>query len=611
MKGYTGKLIRVDLTNKTIKTEKLNMNYAKDYFGGRGLGSKYLYEEVDPTIDALSPENKLIFMTGPVTGTYATCAGRFNVVAKAPLTGTIGAANSGGYFGPELKFAGYDGIIFEGKSNTPVYLHINDDLVEIKDASHLWGKNVFETTDMLLAENEDDAKVACIGPAGENLVLFAAIMNDRDRAAGRSGLGAIMGSKNLKAVVVKGTNGIGVANAMQFNKAAQDAREKVLANGVTGKNGGLQTYGTEVLVNILNEMHALPTNNWQSSRFDDAEKISGEYLTEKYLVKNKACFACPIGCGRVVKIPDGKYKGIVAGPEYEAGWSYGASCGINDINEIDKANHVCNMLGMDPITMGATIACAMELYEKGYLPKEDLGGEELLFGDAQSIMKWTEKTGNREGFGDVLALGSYRMAEKYGHPEFSMTVKKQEMPAYDGRAIQGMGLSYATSNRGGCHVRGYVTSTEVLGIPMKTDPLTTEGKAGLVKLFQDLTAVVDSSDICLFTTFAIGLPEVSNLLRGTVGIDMTDEEILKAGERIWNLEKIFNLEAGLTREDDYLPPRLLKEPVTSGPSKGKVTELEVMLNEYYAARGWDEYGVPTDEKLEELGLVMKSAQEAY
>lgn len=261
--------------------------------------------------------------------------------------------------------------------------------------------------------------------------------------------------------------------------------------------------------------------------------------------------------------------------------------------------------------MGATIACAMELYEKGYLPKEDLGGEELVFGDAQSIMKWTEKAGYREGFGDILALGSYRMAEKYGHPEFSMTVKKQEMPAYDGRAIQGMGLSYATSNRGGCHVRGYVTSTEVLGIPMKTDPLTTEGKAGLVKLFQDLTAVVDSSDICLFTTFAIGLPEVSNLLRGTVGIDMTDEEILKAGERIWNLEKIFNLEAGLTREDDYLPPRLLKEPVTSGPSKGKVTELEVMLNEYYTARGWDEYGVPTDEKLEELGLEMKSAQEAY
>lgn len=611
MKGYTGNLIRVNLNDKVIKVEKLNMDYANQFIGGRGLGSKYLYEEIDPQIDALSPENKLIFMTGPMTGTYAACAGRFNVVAKAPLTETIGAANSGGYFGPELKFAGYDGIIFEGKANKPVYLHINDDLIELKDASHLWGKNVFETTDMLLNENEEDAKVACIGPAGEKLVLFAAIMNDKDRAAGRSGLGAVMGSKNLKAVVVKGTNGIGVANPLQFNQAAADARQKVTTNAVTGIGGGLASYGTEVLVNILNEMHALPTNNWQTSRFEDADKISGEYLTENYLVKNKACFACPIGCGRVVKIPDGKYKGIVAGPEYEAGWSYGASCGVNDLNAINKANHVCNMLGMDPITMGATIACAMELYEKGYITDDDLGGKELKFGDAEKILEWTEKTGHREGFGDLLALGSYRLAEKFGHPEFSMTVKKQEMPAYDGRAIQGMGLSYATSNRGGCHVRGYVTSTEVLGIPMKTDPLTTEGKAPLVKLFQDLTALVDSSDICLFTTFAIGLPEISGMLRGTVGIDMTDEELLKAGERTWNLEKLFNLEAGLTRQDDMLPPRLLNEPVTSGPSKGKVTELEVMLDEYYEVRGWNKEGVPTEEKLQELSLENRAIAEAY
>ena len=611
MKGYTEKIIRVDLTNKIIRIEKLNMDYAKEYIGGRGLGSKYLYEEIDPQIDALSPENKLIFMTGPVTGTNATCAGRFNVVAKAPLTGTIGAGNTGGYFGPELKFAGYDGIIFEGKANSPVYLHINDNLVELKDAKHIWGKNVFETTDMLINENEENAKVACIGPAGEKLILFAAVMNDKDRAAGRSGLGAVMGSKNLKAVVVKGSNGIGVAKPLQFNKAVADAREKVTANGVTGTGGGLATYGTEVLVNILNEMHALPTNNWLASRFEDADKISGEYLTENYLIRNKACYACPIGCGRTIKIPDGKYKGVVAGPEYEAGWSYGASCGINDLNEINKANHVCNMLGLDPITMGATIACAMELYEKGYITKEDLDGGELKFGDANCIMKLTEDTGNREGFGDKLALGSYRLADMYGHPELSMTVKKQEMPAYDGRAIQGMGLSYATSNRGGCHVRGYVTSTEVLGIPMKTDPLSTEGKAALVKLFQDLTALVDSSDICLFTTFAIGLPEVSGMLRGTTGFEYSDEEMLLVGERIWNLEKLFNLQAGLTREDDLLPPRLLNEPVTSGPSKGKVTELEVMLDEYYQLRGWDKEGVPTDEKLDGLSLSNRGLAEAF
>lgn len=608
MNGWTEKLIRVNLSDKTIKIEKLNMDDAKLYIGGRGLGSKYLYDEIDPEIEPLSPENKLIFMTGPMTGTYATCAGRFNVVAKAPLTGTIGASNSGGHFGPELKFAGYDGIIFEGKSDEPVYLHINDNKIELKSAEHLWGKNVMETTDILLQENEEDAKVACIGPAGEKLVLFATVMNDKDRAAGRSGLGAVMGSKNLKAVVVKGTNGIGVANKSEFMKSTLDARKKVLSNPVSGKGGGLATYGTQVLVNILNECHALPTNNWQTSRFEDADKISGEYLTENYLIRNKACFACPIGCGRVIKIPDGKYKGIVAGPEYEAGWSFGASSGVNDMNAIDKANHVCNLLGMDPITMGATIACAMELYEKGIITNKDLDGKELIFGDAESIIEWAEKTGNREGFGDVMALGSYRMAEKYGHPEFSMSVKKQEMPAYDGRAIQGMALEYATSNRGGCHVRGYLTSPEVLGIPLKTDPLVTEGKAALLKLFQDLTSMIDSSDICLFTTFAIGLPEISAMLRNTIGIDMSDEEILMAGERIWNLERLFNIEAGFTRNDDTLPPRLLHEAVTSGPAKGRVADLDKMLDEYYQLRGWDEYGIPTSEKIEELSISIKAIE---
>lgn len=599
MKGWTGKLIRVNLTNETIKVEDLNMNDASLYLGGRGLGSKILYDEIDPLIDPLSSENKLIFMTGPMTGTYAACAGRFNVVAKAPLTGTIGAANSGGHFGPELKFAGYDGIIFEGKSDTPVYLHIHNDLIEIKNAQHLWGKDVMETTDMLLKENEEDARVSCIGPGGENQVLFATVMNDKDRAAGRSGLGAVMGSKNLKAVVVRGTNGIGVENKGEFMKAVLDARGKLQSHPVTGQ--GLAAYGTEVLVNILNEAHSLPTRNWQTSWFEDADKISGEYLAENYLVRNKACFSCPMGCGRVIRIPDGEYKGIVSGPEYESAWSYGASCGVNDMNAIDKANHVCNLMGIDPITMGATIACAMELYEKGAITEEDLG-QELKFGDAESIIELTKKTGNREGFGDVLALGSYRMAEKYGHPELSMSVKKQEMPAYDGRAIQGMALSYATSNRGGCHVRGYLTSPEVLGIPIKTDPLVTEGKAGLLKTFQDLTAVVDSSDICLFTTFAIGLPEISDMLRATTGLEFTDDEVLQTGERIWNLEKMFNLEAGLSKLDDILPDRLLNEPLTSGPAKGKVAELDVMLEEYYQVRGWDTEGIPTDEKVEELSI---------
>jgi aldehyde:ferredoxin oxidoreductase len=602
MKGWTEKILRVNLNDKSIKIEKIDMDDAKKYIGGRGLGSKILYDEIDPKIDPLDPENKLIFMTGPMTGTYATCAGRFNVIAKAPLTGTIGAANSGGHFGPELKFAGYDGIIFEGKADSQMYLHINNDDIELKDASHLWGKDVMETTDILLKETEEDARVACIGPAGENQVLFATVMNDKDRAAGRSGLGAVMGSKNLKAVVVRGNKGVGVADKDLFQEAVLEARNKIRKDPITGIDGGLATYGTQVLVDILNDAHSLPTNNWQASRFEDAENINGEYLKENYLIRNKSCFACNIGCGRVIKIPDGEYKGIVAGPEYEAGWSYGASCGVDDMNAIDKANHVCNMLGMDPITLGATIACAMELYEKGIITKEDLGGKELEFGDAEGILEWTEKTGYREGFGDLLALGSYRMAEKFGHPEYSMSVKKQEMPAYDGRAIQGMALEYATSNRGGCHVRGYLTSPEILGVPEKTDPLTTEGKPELLKTFQDLTGLVDSSDICLFTTFALGLPEIAKMLRGATGLDYSDEEMLQIGERIWNLERMFNIEAGFSKEDDTLPPRLLNEPVKSGPAKGKVAELDDMLDNYYENRCWDLDGIPTVEKLEELSI---------
>jgi len=600
MFGWVGKIIRVNLSDGSIKKEALNMKDAQKYFGGRGLGTKIMMDEVDPKVDPFSPENKVIFMTGPLTGTFASSAGRYEVVTKAPLTGTIGASNSGGHFGPELKYAGYDGIIFEGKAEKPVYLYINDDVVELRCAEHLWGKSVFETTDELLKETVEDARVACIGPAGEKLVLFATVMNDKHRAAGRSGLGAVMGSKNLKAVVVKGSGSIKVARPKEFMDACADARNKLKAHPVTGQ--GLAAYGTEILVNILNQSGALPTRNWRDGGcFENADDTSGETLTAKYLVRNKGCFGCNIGCGRVTRIPDGPFKSFGEGPEYEAGWSYGADCGVSDLAAICKANFLCNEYGIDPITTGATIACAMEMYEKGILSREEIG-RDLPFGDAEGIVELTRMAALREGFGDKLAEGSYRLASRYGHPELSMTVKKQEMPAYDGRGVQGMGLEYATSNRGGCHVRGYMTSVEILGIPEKLDPLVTDNKASWLKTFQDLTAVVDSVGICLFTTFGIGLPEISAMLRAAVGVDMSDEEVLKAGERIWNLEKLFNLEAGFTKADDTLPERLLKEPIPSGPAKGKVVELDTMLKEYYELRGWDEEGVPTEEKKAELSL---------
>jgi aldehyde:ferredoxin oxidoreductase len=601
MFGWTGNLLRVNLTDRTIKKEALCPKDAEMYLGARGLATKIMMDEVDPKVDPLSEENKLIFMTGPLTGTFASSGGRYEVVAKAPLTGTIGASNSGGQFGPELKYAGYDGIIFEGRAEKPVYLWIEDDKAEIRDASHLWGKNVFETTDTVLAETAEDARVACIGPGGEKKVLFAGVLNDRNRAAGRSGLGAVMGSKNLKAVAVKGSKSIKVADPEGFMEACTDARKKLKEHPVTG--GGLPTYGTQILINILNQSGALPTRNWRDGGiFEEAEGISGETLTEKYLVRNKGCFGCPIGCGRITRIPEGKFKSFGEGPEYEAGWALGASCGVGDLEAVSKANFICNELGIDPITTGATIACAMEMYEKGILTEEEIG-RAIPFGDAEALVELTRMIGLREGFGDVLAEGSYRMASKYGCTELSMSVKKQEMPAYDARGVQGMGLEYATSNRGGCHVRGYLTSPEILGIPEKLDPLVTEGKAGWLKIFQDLTAVVDSAGICLFTTFAIGLPEISSMLRTATGINATDEEVLKAGERIWNLERLFNIKAGFTAADDTLPPRLLKEPLKSGPAKGKVVELEEMLPEYYEVRGWGADGVPTAEKLKDLSIV--------
>lgn len=596
--SYMGTIIRVDLAAGTVKKEPLNMKNAEEYVGARGLGTKYFCDEVDPKVDPLGPDNKLIFMTGPLTGTAASCSGRYEVVAKAPLTGTIGAANSGGHFGPELKYAGYDGIIFEKQSEKPVYLYIEDRRVELKDASDLWGRTVYEVTDILNERHGESARVACIGPTGENLCLYAGVMNDKHRAAGRGGLGAVMGSKKLKAVVVKGTGSIQVARPEGFMNAITDARTKLKAHPVTGE--GLAAYGTQILVNIINESGAMPVDNWRDgSHFDKGEDISGEALVDKYLVRNKGCFGCCIGCGRVTRIPDGPYKALGEGPEYEAGWSFGADCGVSDLAAVCKANFICNEYGFDPITLGSTIACAMELYDIGALPEEEIGFP-LRFGDAAAMVKCAELTGKGEGFGKQLAMGSYRLAEKYGHPELSMSVKKQEMPAYDGRAMQGIGLEYATSNRGGCHVRGYMTSPEILGLPVKMDPLTTEGKPGMLKVFQDLTALIDSAGICLFTSFCIGLPEVAAQYREAVGSDESDEDILLKGERIWNLEKQFNIAAGV--EKDTLPPRLLREKLPSGPAQGKVNELHIMLEEYYKARGWDKEGIPTAEKIKELNL---------
>ena len=600
MDGWIGKVLRVNLSTSKVSTEALDPGLAKDYIGARGLGTKIMTDEVDPKVDPLSPENKLIFMPGPLTGTFAPSAGRYTVVTKGALTGAIASANSGGTWGPALKFAGYDAVIIEGAAPKPVYLWIKNAKVEILDASHLWGKDVPETSDAIRAETDDDAKIACIGPAGENRVLFACIMNDLHRAAGRSGVGAVMGSKNLKAIAVVGTGAVTCADPKAFESAVVKARDKIHKHPVGG--AGLRLYGTDVLTNILNQIGGYPTKNYQDGHFPTADKLGGETLAATLLQRPKGCFSCIISCGRVTKVTNPKYAGEGEGPEYETSWGFGGDCCIDDLDAVTKANYLCNEYGMDAISMAVTVACAMELYEMGLITKEDTGGIALEWGNAEAMVEVTRLTGIGEGFGKKLALGSYRLAESCGHPELSMTVKKQEIPAYDARAVQGIGLNFATANCGAAHVRGYTIAPEVLGNPVKVDKDTIEGKPALVILFQNLTAALDATGACLFTTFGIGADELAEMLGAVTGVGYTSEDFMKCGDRIWNLERQWNLNAGLTANDDTLPPRLLKEPIKTGASKGKLSRLPEMLPEYYELRGWDKNGVPTASKLGELGL---------
>jgi aldehyde:ferredoxin oxidoreductase len=614
--SWAGKLLRVDLTKGTVQSEPLNMNWAKAYIGSRGLASKYLVEEIDPKVDPLSPANKLIWSTGPLTGTMASTGGRYTVVTKGPLTNAIACSNSGGYFGAELKMAGWDMIIVEGKSPKPVYLYISDDKAELRDASGLWGKTVWETEEYLKKTLQDPlTRVSSIGRAGENQVLYASIVNDLHRAAGRSGVGAVAGSKNLKAIAVRGTKGVGnIKDPAGFMKAVKEKKKILADNAVTGQ--GLPAFGTQVLMNVINEIGALPTRNHKDSQFEGAKDISAEAMAaprktdgKKHLVTNQACFGCTIACGRISKIDEShftvankpQYWGASGGLEYEAAWALGAANGVNDLEALQYANLLCNEDGIDPISFGATIGAVMELYEMGVLTKEQLGIE-APFGSAQALAFLAEQTVTGQGFGKEIGQGSKRLTAKYGHPELSMTVKGQEFPAYDGRGIQGIGLGYATSNRGACHLRGYTVASEVLGIPVKTDPLVSDGKPELVKAFQDATAAFDSSGLCIFTTFAWGLADLSPQITAACGEAYTTEELEKIGERIWNMERDFNNRAGLTAADDQLPKRLLTEAVKTGPAKGKVNELGKMLPHYYEIRGWNADGTLKPETRKRLGL---------
>ena len=605
--SWQKKILRVDLTAGTTSIEPLNMDWANDYLGSRGLGTKYLSEEMDPAADPLGPDNVLIFATGPLGGTMASTSGRYGVITKGPLTGAIACSNSGGKFGAELKYAGYDLLILTGKSEKPVYLNIHNDKVEILPADEIWGQTVWYADEWIRKKHQDpQVKIAAIGVSGENMVRYACVVNDLHRAAGRSGVGAVMGSKNLKAICTRGTVGVQTENAEQFMDAIKQTND-VLHD--SGNRRGLMRYGTLAMLESMQEFGGLPTHNFQDVTFAGAAKIDHNAVTVKNrnghtnLQRNAACFGCTIGCGRIAKVDPQhfsvkdrpEYWIASGGLEYETAFAFGPVLGVDDLDAMTFAGFMMNEHGMDPISFGVTLAAAMELYELGIITKDQTDGVDLSFGSAEALVVMSEKTGKHEGFGVDLGLGSKLLCEKYGRPELAMVAKGQEFAGYDGRSMQGMGLGYATSNRGACHLR-HDTFTEDFADP------GTKDKATACATTQDFVAMVDSSGLCLFTTGTWGYDDFAKMVDADMPGDWDVERLRKTGERIWNLEKLFNLKAGLTKADDTLPPRILKDPVPAGFNKGGVCELDVMIPQYYAARGWDADGVPTDSKLESLGI---------
>ena len=589
MSGWSGKVLEIDLNTQTYNTYPLDMEMARLFIGGRGLGARLLWDLVGPEVDPLSPENVLIFTNGPLTGTGYQTSNRFSVTTKSPLTGTVLDANSGGYWGMQFKKTGYDVLIVRGKAERPVWIEIKNNAVTFHDAGELWGMRVFQLTEKL-GQNNNKRNVLCIGPAGENQSRIAAIMNDRERALARGGPGAVMGSKNLKAIVVEGKDRPEIEDKERFKFLLYETRKLLAASPLTSQ--ALPEFGTVVLMNIMNNIGALATRNHQQTQFEGAEAISGEELTEKYLVRNASCWACPIGCTRISRTE--KVEG--EGPEFETTWAFGAQCGVDDLPAIIEVNALCNDLGLDTISAGSTIACAMELGEKGYLDTD------LRFGRADLLAPAVEAMAYRTDIGSELADGSLRLATKYGHPEFSMTAKGMEMPAYDPRGLQGQGLLYATSNRGGCHMRGNMIGLEVLGLPKLIDRFQVQGKSSFVILNQNSNAAIDSLVICKFTNMGVADEYFARVLSAVTGVQYATGDMIKAGERVWNLERLYNNREGFTTQADTLPPRLLTEAPVDGPSKGWVSQLEPMLKEYYRTRGWDENGVPTPKKLADLGL---------
>ena len=621
--GFHDNVARIDLGEGTVDYEGVDDDDAKKYIGARGLGVKYVFEK-GPDVDPLGPDNLIAFMNGPLTGTQVTMSGRIAVCTKSPLTNTVTDSHHGGWSGARLKWAGFDGLLFDGQSEKPVYAYVEDGEVELRDASHMWGKTVHETRgiidDEVDGEYGKNLSMMAIGPGGENGVRYACIINEDDRASGRGGTGAVMGSKNVKAVVVKSSTKMPKpADPETFQKGHEQATELIRESEVTGPNeGGLSVYGTNVLMNVTNEMDGLPVRNarYTSSQSEaeddpsepniDAEKVSGEAVREEILVDEPTCHSCPVACKKEVEV-ETTYKGEemnvrMESFEYEPAWALGPNAMMDDKHKLGVMMDRCNKMGVDSIEAGNVLAMAMEASEEGLIE------DGIDWGDADAMIELIDRIGRREDdFADTLAEGTRRAAEAFGDENIAMTVKGMAMPAYDPRALKGMAIGYATSNRGACHLRGYTPAAELLGIPEQVDPREWRGKGELCATFQDMHAISDSFDICKFNAFAEGVEEYVLQYNGMTGRDVSEEELLEAGERIYNLERYYNNMVGFDGEDDNLPPRFVEGEAEAipgrGASDGDLAELTEMKEEYYEVRDWED-GVVPDEKLEELGITV-------
>jgi aldehyde:ferredoxin oxidoreductase len=612
--GWKGKRVLIDLSRGKSVVENIREDFLKSFLGGRGLNVRVLYDLVGKDLDSYSPENPLIFGTGPVTGTLFPSNGRHNVTSKSPQTGILGDSNSGGFWGPELKFAGYDQIIISGKADRPIYIWVDDDEIVLKDASKLWGKTTWETDTLIKDELGDESiQIASIGQGGERLVKYSAIINNLSRAAGRTGMGAVMGSKKLKALAVRGTKGVDIAHPELFEDICKETLEKIY-NAPSYKPRS--TYGTPVLISIYNTMGVLSTRNSQTGVFKEADEISGETLLEKYVKKNKACFACPVHCSRFFSL-NNIYETRGEGPEFETLCALGSRCGNSNLESILYADSLANQYGIDTISTGNTISFAMECYENGLINKQDTGGIEYTWGNHEAIVETVKKIAFRDGFGDVLAEGVKRAAEKIGKgaEKYALHVKGLEPPEQGIRGLKAWGLGWAVSSRGADHLRAFplpeTTWTpeevkETFGTEEAADRFSHIGKAELVKHFEEICALADSLEMCKITLIglrALEPEDMTKVIYAVTGWNVDKIELLMIGERIVNLERLFNVREGIRRKDDTLPERYLKTPMPEGPSKGSIVELDPMLDQYYMLRGWNSVsGIPDSKKLKELGI---------